>query len=320
MRYREPEIGLDFVNTREITEDDYTQPDWSHGDQDPSGENADFGNVIPHLEESFLGEGYLIQGEEGSERISLDKETTTHYCKEEHDVSIRKSIDMWLKCANRYYLKSLYKEHEIKKHRSYMGRTVWYNEPNKNDRRWYCLICVKKAGKADIGNQKQYNRDDIKLIKAIGKLGRKRELPDYRLEIHYSNPGQRLDRVIHNYLISQADKEQFNPNNGGKSFFQHEPVRDDGYLRTAVLTAIEGINHRPYKLKTKGGRRRGKGANSIKKWCDRYFTHRVPRDDKKISSKYQLDNSSRGVIDVIFEVKGIRKILNELKSIADKPP
>jgi hypothetical protein len=39
--------------------DDYEEPQWSVGALDPSGENFDFGNIIPQMDGTFLGETYL---------------------------------------------------------------------------------------------------------------------------------------------------------------------------------------------------------------------------------------------------------------------
>lgn len=319
-----------FSNTRETLGDDYEEPNWSRGDYGPSGEDFDFGRAIPGLEGTFYGEGYLIQGEEGSPAISVDKDTTVHYCTITHliktkDPADEDTINIWRKYPNRFYLMVLPNklDKEVQRRRSNISRTVWYHEPKKaTDKRWYCLNCVKSAGVVDVGRgRKKWEYDDIELIKVIGKIGRKNDKPDYKLEIHYWAREQRLDNIIRKYLREQAKREQFNINGDLKSFFHYELVRDDGYLRTAILTATVAINDTPYTRKAKGGRPPGNGANSIARWCRINFASQVTYDDEKLVSKYRLDpNSHRGVIDVVFNVNSIRKILGKTKTISYKPP
>ena len=174
------DIGLVYIHEEDYG-DDYKEHAWSTGDQDPSGENFDFGRVIPGLDDTFLGENYLLQIEQGSSAIHLDKDSIVHYCPKWHDAQKYDAENdvshyMWRKLHRKFRLMALPLElgKPVQRRWSNIGRTVWYDEPkNPKDHRWFCLSCVKNAGITDLGPSKKWYSSDIDLIKAIGKMGRK---------------------------------------------------------------------------------------------------------------------------------------------------
>src|SRR5271157_3576690 len=262
------------------------------------------------MEDTFLGESYLLQGEEGSIAIRLDKDTICHYCFKRHESFQRTKINyMWRRGPHGWYLNKLSREtpsgEELRK--SLIGRTVWWNNPhNPANRRWYCLTCVKEVNKGKIDFPSKWNQGDIELIRSIGKVGRKSKRPDHNLGVHYRKPkSHRLDEKIQHYIRNRNSVLRRHDWKD-KSYFHDEPVRDDEYLRTAVLTALTAMKDNPYVRKVKGGRPPGIGAKSIVKWCKQYFTSTIP------SAEWNKD----GIVSIKmkFNERKIKDILTNMKN------
>jgi len=158
------------------------------------GRNVDYGNYLklwwpdedlrtyqivkPQKGLYFVGEDRLTAFERGSPQIRLDKRVTIHYCHINHE--------------------------------SFISKTIWWINPeNSRDRRWFCLVCAKRGGKALLHN---WGRSDLRTARELGLRG--------------------LISVIQRDLASTRTD---------LSMYHAEPVRDRGYLRTAVLTALREL-------------------------------------------------------------------------------
>jgi hypothetical protein len=192
----------------------------------------------------------------------------------------------------------------------FIARTIWWSNPrNPTDRRWYCLKCVKARSDKKFFPSKWY-LEDINIIKSCNRFAPKRFKQDYRLEIHHQEQKKnRLDKHIKSYIKTRNSALQ-NITRDHDSCFHNEPVRDDGYLRTAVLTALMVKDPNPSRM-SRGGRPSEKGAKSIRKICSKNFIHEIPKNltdricDKLNPGKYV------GAIKIKFNERKIRLILKE---------
>lgn len=234
--------------------------------------------MVPGLEGTFLSEGYLTQIEDGPATITREK-MTIHYCptqRTERDGKILKT--------------------------SHYAHSVWVTSAkNPADRRWYCLKCVKAANKGEIDFPANWFPDDIRLIKEIDKTNRKKKA-DHKLEIR-RNGDFSLHKEIQTYINERNSKLRRIERNH-KSYFHYEHMRDSGYLKTAVLTALEQMGQKPHERKAKGGKPQGSGAKSVAKWHEANFVRELP---------VETSIQSIGVEKIIFNRNSIQDILQYIK-------
>lgn len=144
----------------------------------------------------------------------------------------------------------------------------------------------------------------------MSKIARKKFRPDYRLEIHHKELRERrLDIQIKKY-ISKRNQVFRLISSGQKSYFHDEPVRDNEYLRTAVLTALK--KDAGQTRRSKGGRKPGMGAKSIIRRCIQLgFANEIPRDDKNRIEDNLHPGKYLGVVKIKFNERKIRDILRD---------
>jgi hypothetical protein len=187
--------------------------------------------------------------------------------------------------------------HFCHKHGSYLARPIWWTNPdNKNGKYWFCLKCQKAAGVVDSPSEWEY--EDLAILKVLG----------YESGVWYAK--------ISRYLKEQKKRaeDQIDPDTKNSLYHYQKVLPSDRYLKVAVSTAMEAMNGNPYRRKAKGGRGPGNGADSIARWCRHNFASQVPL----VSIDH--DHPHYGVIDLVFNVNRIRKILEKAKSAPDKPP